>query len=133
MTHPTTPYDLLNLLHFPSHQLTPSLYLWCIQNSKLGLTTLTEIAIKKCYIDPEFVCGICNLKTVTQGEAIKGKLVCVVPDLNQETLMTYFMSLPSHGSQIPSPSMASLLAYLLPSYLTTGCPTNHQVEDLTGG
>ena len=36
-----TPSVPLNPLHSLSPLQTPSLYLWCTQNSKLGLTTLT--------------------------------------------------------------------------------------------
>ena len=42
MTRPITPSDPLNLLHSPLCLPTPSLYLWCTQNSEFGLTTLTS-------------------------------------------------------------------------------------------
>ena len=54
---------------------------------------VTEIAIEKCYIDPDFVRGLCDPTTVTQDDAIKGKWVRVGPDLNEETSMTYLVSL----------------------------------------
>ena len=57
------------------------------------LCTVSEIAIEKCYIEPEFMRGMCDPKTVTQDDAIKGKWVRVGPDLNQETSMTYLVSL----------------------------------------
>ena len=40
---PTILFNQLNLPLSPSPLQTPSLYLWCIQNSKLGLTTLTGV------------------------------------------------------------------------------------------
>ena len=86
---------------------------------------VTEIAIEKCYIDPDFVRGLCDPTTVTQDDAIKGKWVRVGPDLNEETSMTYLVSLFRPwlvDSQRPS------LAHLLPSYSTTGYPAYHRTE-----
>ena len=53
---------------------------------------MTEIAIEKCYIDPQYVSGVCEPRTVTQDDAIKGKWVRVGVDMNAETSMTYLVS-----------------------------------------
>ena len=47
---------------------------------------------------------MCDPHTVTEDDAIKGKWVRVGPDLNQETSMTYLVSLPSRGPRIPRSS-----------------------------
>ena len=65
---------------------------------------MAEIAIEKCFIDPGFVRGMCDPTTVTEDDAIKGKWVRVEPDLNQETSMTYLVSLPNRGPRIPRSS-----------------------------
>jgi len=65
---------------------------------------VAEITIEKCFIDPGFVRGMCDPSSVTEDDAIKGKWVRLEPDLNQETSMTYLVSLPSRGSRIPRSS-----------------------------
>ena len=52
---------------------------------------MAEIAIEKCYIQPDLVRGMCDPHTVTHDDAIKGKWVRVRPDLNQETSMMYLV------------------------------------------
>lgn len=61
-------------------------------------SVVTEIAIEKCYFDPQFVSGMCDPKTVTQDDATKGKWVRVEPDLNRETSMSYLVSMSRRGS-----------------------------------
>ena len=52
---------------------------------------VAEIAIEKCFIDPELVRGMCVPHSATHEDAVKGKWVRVGPDLNQETSMTYLV------------------------------------------
>ena len=47
---------------------------------------------------------MCDPSSVTEDDAIKGKWVRLEPDLNQETSMTYLVSLPSRGPRIPRSS-----------------------------
>ena len=61
MTQHTILFNLLNLPHSLSLRPTPSLFLWCIQNSKLGFTTLTRptdvpIVVPTLPVDATFPC-----------------------------------------------------------------------------
>ena len=62
MTPLKTLYAPLNLLLSPLLWPTPSLYLWCTQNSKLGLTTLTKPIPKRdrCGNLPLAICKPCG-------------------------------------------------------------------------
>lgn len=95
----------------PSDAARHRLYVYCSVPFTVLLmlySAVAEIAIEKCYIDPEFVRGMCEPKTVTQDDAIKGKWVRVGPDLNQETSLTYLVSVPSRNSQVPSSPVTSI-------------------------
>lgn len=62
---------------------------------------VTEIAIEKCYVDPQFVTGMCEPPSTTEDDAIKGKWVRVGPDLNAGTSMSYLVSLSTQGPRNP--------------------------------
>ena len=74
---------------------------YTVQNATYDqFRAVAEITIEKCFINPEFVSGLCDPKTITQDDAIKGKWVRVGPDLNEETSMTYLVSQYSRCSQV---------------------------------
>lgn len=72
---------------------------------------MTEIAIEKCYIDPDWATGVCEPSTTTEDDAIKGKWVRVTRDLNVETSMTYLVSSPTQRPCTLSPTTPNQYIY----------------------